>query len=493
MRWLRLLPVLALLLNCRSWTPAPQVVRPAAASPEITIYPTAAPPRQVPQPEAVVEATIPAQPMLPQPWQGEPAGCLVEDAQAALTDSTALLDYADTLIALDVPLRERAAAGAWNAITGMEDSGPGAPFTIRVGDVKNTFLIQRMLDALHVAGFVTWLRETGRPGEGLHILAIPLVDASIRSGAWAAYVQAYWQDSLAVPPGDLQVRLARKLPPCRWMVARGYAPAVDPGWWPAGSDRWPDYTRAAQKYLAADMQTATQVARAINWNVHLEAANTMCGPLTWSILRDAGAFPPGLGAWTDGPQTFWLAKPTTNGRPWNLFPAGTYRVYHFGTALSRFDFSTFPLVSGDVLYLYSEKDGFDHILIVTETYSDGSVYTVTNLTQQHPEALITVERRLLLHLIDRGVGLARQEWEDRSNGRTGHAGFDVFRWDWVEKDVSNAAAQHIVQPGDTLASIAVRWKTPMGKIAQYNGIDAGAVLVVGQNVFIPPNQWQPLS
>jgi hypothetical protein len=214
----------------------------------------------------------------------------------------------------------------------------------------------------------------------------------------------------------------------------------------------------------------------------------MCGPLSWSILHDAGAFPPGTGGWSQGSGTFWLAKPSTNGRPWSLFPPGTYRVYHFDEPLSQFNFDAWPLYPGDFLYTYSEKDGFDHMLVITEVDKTGNFFTVTNLVQEGEVQTMTIELALLASRTDPTAGLARNEWRDRSKGRTGHAGFDVFRWDWMEKDILQQEADYTVLPGDTLGLIALRWKTPADHIAGYNGLAPNAGLLVGQVIHIPPNE-----
>jgi hypothetical protein len=251
----------------------------------------------------------------------------------------------------------------------------------------------------------------------------------------------------------------------------------------------PDYASVATTYLADTNEEATRIARQIGWlEEGLEAPNTMCGPLVWSILHDAGALPLDWGAWSEGPKAFWLAKPSTNGRPWSLFPDGSYRVYSFKEPLGKFDFHQFPLYPGDFLYTYSVKDGFDHMMVVTEVDGESNVYSVTNKVQVAPEKKMTIERLLLLNLQDPSVGIARNQWAgDRKNGRTGHAGFDVFRWAWMEKNILAQAAAYTVQPGDTLRLIALRWHTPIERIARYNGITVDAALLVGQEMQIPPN------
>jgi hypothetical protein len=488
-----------LLLSCRVWSAAPtqlKIVEEAQAeNPQVV-------PTQEPQTRG--EQAIPVKPtfpaveiqdaQLPQDGAGEvhiddPAGCLSAEAQAALSTGMDMLGYADSLIPLDHSLRERALVGAWNGYSQRYEYDSNKAIAIAAADVKNEYLLQRMLNALHVAGFVAWLRDSARPDQDVHILAVPLLSGDWAQGDWAPYIQAYWQGPQSKPEGDMFTRSALKLPPCAWMVSRGFAPQLDAGWWAQNQSGWPDYASAAQKYLAPTTQEANRVARQIDFlGSQLEGADTMCGPLSWSIMRDAGAFPPGMGAWLAGAKTFWLAKPTTNGRPWSIFPAGTFKVYHFDQPLGKFDFHAWPLYPGDFFYTYSAKDGYDHMFVVTEVDALGNVYSVTNLVQQAPEKKVTIERALLLNLNDPGQGVVHTVWTDRSKGRTGQAGFDVFRWDWMEKDILHQDALYSVLPGDTLGLVSVRWKTPADWIARYNQITAGVGLSVGQELRIPPNE-----
>jgi hypothetical protein len=157
--------------------------------------------------------------------------------------------------------------------------------------------------------------------------------------------------------------------------------------------------------------------------------------------------------------------------------------------MGSFDFTAFPLYPGDFLYTYSERDGYDHMLVVTEVDAAGNIYTVSNIIQAEPEPKTTVERVLLLSLADPSAGIARNQWaKDKINGRTGHAGFEVFRWNWLQKDISGQPADYRVQPGDTFGSIGALWKTPAGRIAGYNGMVVDSSLQVGQEVRIPPNE-----
>ena len=498
-RLARMLLVLVCLfaVNCSTWTRipssdphAPAVVPPTAQPQVVLPAREAAATQLVAQPQ--VEPAADPLPILDNPQEtvfsaGEPAGCLTAAAQDALPDAAAMLTYADSLLNLKGSLSQRLLPNTWNAYTGLFTWEEFGILSLGVGSVENQYYIQRMLNALHVSGFVAWLRSS--PQQDLHILAIPLRDFALMESSWTPYIQAYWSSRFDLPAGDPNVLPALKLPPCAWMVERGFAPPVSMDWWASDLTGWPDYAAVASAYLADTTAVAEQVAQGIDWlgSRFPEGPDTMCGPLVWSIMHDARVFPPGWGAWQEGAKTFWLARPEKNGRPWSLFPKDTFSVYHFSEPLGAFDFETFPLYPGDFLYTYAFKDGFDHMLMVTETGADGALYTVSNIVRVEPQVQTTIERALLLDPGDPSLGIARNQWAwDKINGRTGHAGFEVFRWKWMEKDITGQPAAALVEPGDTVGLLAARWKTPSTAIAEYNGITVETPLTVGQVVMIPP-------
>ncbi len=461
----------------------------AAAQTAPTVIPEAVQPPEVVRPTPFSETLVPEsaeQETMPLP--GEPAGCLLPETEQSVSTEERLA-RAGQLVGFTNSLSNRILTDIWNPYTGRYHPYTGDVMSLNVDDIQNQHFIQKMMNALQVTGFVTWLRKG--PQGRLHILAIPIWRGDWSNSTWAPYIQAYWQNGSALPPDDPSVIPVLKTPPCDWMVEQGLAPQVGADWLPVGKAVWPDYASAAAAYLADTNQSASAVASRIGWLglEGLEGPDTMCGPLVWAILNDAGAFPAGWGAWSEGPRAFWLAMPRTNGRPWSLFPSESYRLYSFHEPLKKFDFSQFRLYPGDFLYTYSQRNGFDHMMVITEVDSQGNVYSVTNLVQVSPEKRTTIERVLVLNLTDPTVGIARNQWaNDGTNGRTGHDGFDVFRWAWAEKDVRGQPVKYIVQPGDSLPLIAASWKTPVKQIARYNGIEAGAALSIGQELQIPPNE-----
>jgi hypothetical protein len=490
-----LLFVTFLLYACQTGAKQPMITQVEAASvPTPTLLPAITPTEPVPT--AAAEKVEPVQ--LQEPIEmpalsaGEPAGCLSLEQQEKMVSSQEMLAHADSLLKLNQPLAKRKLSASWNAVENRYFHQAKDVFSLAVSDLKSDYALQKILNALHISGFAAWLRES--PEQGLHILAIALLDPDWEQGQWERYIRSYWQDRQAVPEGDPFVKPALKLPPCRWMVEGGFSPPVHVDWWESDSMGWPDYTRTVASYLASNTADANQVAQKIDWlgSGGKEAANTMCGPLVWALMNDASAFPPGAGGWLGSPKSFWLAKPSQNGRPWSLFPPESYQVYHFEKPLGMFNFGRWPLYPGDFLYTYSQGDGFDHMVLVTEVDENGNVWIITNREWMLPERMLTIERVILANLNDPAVGVGKNEWHaDRQNGRTGHAGFDVFRWAWMEKDILREPAAYTVQPGDTLGLVAARWRTPADLIARYNDMEIDEALTIGLELQIPPNEGEP--
>jgi hypothetical protein len=397
------------------------------------------------------------------------------------------LAYADQLYQGAVPLTKLGLGFAWNAKTGAYERAGELAQAFSVADLRPGYRIQEMLNALHAAGFAAWLRDD--PKQGMHILAIALRPGVLES-PWSEYVSAYWSIPAAAPAGDTTILPALRLSPCAWMIQQGYAPELRPGQMEAASWQQPDFVTAGQPFLAANTAEAFQVARQINWlnDSNGESPVLMCGPLAWSILNRAGAFPPGYGEWLNNPKSFWLPKPSENGRPWSLFAPELYSVARFSDPIGSFDFSRLPLHPGDMIYTYSGGDGFDHILVVTEEDPAGKRYTVSNLIKTYPAIEYSIRHMVIYDSADDSAGAFRNEWsKDLRNGRTGQRGFEVFRWNWRAKDLDGKPRSATVQPGDTLPLLAARWRTPPLLIAAANNLDPAAPLQVGASLQIPPN------
>lgn len=213
------------------------------------------------------------------------------------------------------------------------------------------------------------------------------------------------------------------------------APHLGPGW-PPNCERphAGDVLSAAQKkrleqasllFVAPDEASANQVALNIDFiEGRNEHSSTMCGPLAISILRSADL----LGAWAL-PKNFWLMNPSENPRPIeNTFPSPLYSRNKFSSPISKFDFSTFPLLAGDLVYLEaSSGDTFEHVLVVNRVDEQGRAYSVTNF---FTATGTMIEERMLYDPAQLGIGQFAA-WADRSVrntlGNVGSGGFHIWR------------------------------------------------------------------
>ncbi len=103
---------------------------------------------------------------------------------------------------------------------------------------------------------------------------------------WGDYVSSYWQkDGL---PQDATIYPVAKKLPCHWMIDNSYVSneqveaIFDLDW------SLPDFRNAGTSYLASGCQAANQIAleKMDTWS-----SSVMCGPLTWTILRDFKQLP----------------------------------------------------------------------------------------------------------------------------------------------------------------------------------------------------------
>jgi len=352
--------------------------------------------------------------------------------------------------------------------------------------------IEPLIRALRTVGFAAWLRENDEMGSGLgmHIHAIAIGDIDLSPAAQeqltgpAGYLRG--NDGLPVTSGE--PGLDRHSGPliCRWMQETGYADLRTPTPVPTPGLPWQERLRqAALAYQAYYPEDAEQIARSLNFlDGQTESAENICGPLSAAILRDAGLLPTQPGPVQDL-ISYWQARPSENGRPWNLFSERDYEVFHFDTPLADFDFSAWPLQPADFLYTYASDYGFEHILIVTEVDAEGRAYTVTNQYQIWGNQIwgtMLILRYLLYDPHAPGEGIIYNEWSNRRLGQTGNNGFDVLRKRGLEAGTLYA---YTVRPGDTLPELAARFGAMPESLVQANpGLDL-ANLQVGQPLTIP--------
>ena len=286
-----------------------------------------------------------------------------------------------TCSALEIPLARRQLNRAWNAAAQTYSAH-------RRGCLR--LLHRQRAEPLHhpgdaqcpARGRFCRLAAPG-PANGEHILAVRL-RAGILDGDWGDYVRAYFAGSDAQPANDPQILPTLKLSPCRWMVAAGLAPDLPPGELEnAGWDQ-PDFQSAAgwPTWPPRIPRTPSRWPSQIGWlDGHSESPALMCGPLAWAITAPPGPShpatapgitPPSPSGCPNLPKT---AGPGRSSRPRptpcsvSTQPLGSFRP------------QPYPLEVGDLVYTYSASNGFDHLLVVSESDADGNRFAVTNLVQ----------------------------------------------------------------------------------------------------------------
>ena len=350
--------------------------------------------------------------------------------------------------------------------------------------------IEPLIRALRAVGFAAWLREDDEMGLGMHIHAIAIGDADLSPDAQeqltgpAGYLRGY--DGLPVTGGDPGLDRYGGPLICRWMLEAGYADLRTPTPAPTPGLPWQErLQQAALAYQAFYPEDAEQIALSLNFlDGPAESATNICGPLSAAILRDAGLLPMQPGPVQDV-KSYWQARPSGNGRPWNMFSERDYEVFHYDTPLAEFDFSAWPLQPADFLYTYAKDYGFEHMFIVTEVDAEGRAYTVTNQNQAWGNQIwgtMLILRYMLYDPHTAGAGIIYNEWSSRDLGQTGHNGFDVLRKRGLQAGTLYA---YIVRPGDTLPELAARFGATLESLVQANpGMDL-ANLQVGQPLTIP--------
>lgn len=192
--------------------------------------------------------------------------------------------------------------------------------------------------------------------------------------------------------------------------------------------------RIAMNFIAPTQEEATSVAQELGYVQHASPSN-MCGPLTLAILRDAGIIESNVNL-----KDFWLIRP--NQKPEvieRILPPERYNHFYFNTPINQFDFNIFPLVPGDILYLYAGSWGtFEHILVITRIDMSGRAFSVTNLNTAK-DGNYVIQEVMLYDPQQPGVGQF-YEWTNRDNmwiGLTGFGGFDVWRLSKQLEDLSD--------------------------------------------------------
>lgn len=477
---------------------------------ELSLTPTA--PTLVASPTASHGVPTRVQPLILEPtreivFDEEPAGCRapIEDytrvrvnGKWITTRTRTMLEYAQSIYGGPIDVRGPALTqGSYSnngpASFGTHLGGGAVDLSvIRPGGSDALYSeIERLVRALRVAGFAAWLRDWGElsEGSGIHIHAVAIGDRELSDPAREQLTgpSGYFRGYSGLPAASAIPEPDHHGGPivCQWMREQGYEDLRPRGeTWPADWPRpgWRDrLPAAAATYLAEDQAQAVAQARRIDFlQGGYEDPSNMCGPLAGAILRDAGLLPSRIGPLSDM-HNYWLANPSTNKRPWSLFPPLQYEVFTFHESIRTFDFGAWPLLAGDFVYTHAGRAEYDHMFVVTEVDAAGRAYTVTN--QQQPDESYRIERFMLYDPQDKSLGVMRDLWVRSARlGRTGLAGFEVLRRVGVSQ-LRGSAYRYTVEPGDTLALVAAKFDTTTLAIERANP-NSSFPLRVGQSLTV---------
>ncbi len=182
--------------------------------------------------------------------------------------------------------------------------------------------------------------------------------------------------------------------------------------------------QSSLSYIATDTRQSTLLSKEINGLQYGNPSNT-CGPLAIAIMRDAGLVSADI-----NPHDFWLLNPnTTGGRQLldQVFPSDRYSDTRIRTPLNKFNWLTYPLQSGDFVYIYSGTGGnFDHMLVVNRVDNDLRAYAVTNFDTSDGFIMNEV---MLYDPNNSNTGIFHTWTESQFAllGSTGFGGFEVWR------------------------------------------------------------------
>ncbi len=433
--------------------------------------------------QVFTDFTVPATPQPPTYAFGNPAGCSLNAPVGSAVERLATVQQQLGNI---LNLSERRQLYIWNgtlnSMLNVTDDPFVFEFTINEFQPPYTYKADEIATIFLNHGFVVWFRGYG---DSFRLLAIPVIDG-VYDTVWGDYVRAYWQKG-GVPNDDKVQPVTKKLP-CHWVVDQGLVSSeqlretFDFNW------NMPDYATEGRKFLASTCREANRVSQE---EIGYWDATSMCGPLSWRIVKDANSFPYRIGNWYSSATLFTQANPRWNGRPWIGFDPETYDLLSTEKPMMGYDFaSNGNLYAGDIVYsystLYAKNDGrFDHIFMVTSVNSDGSRSTITNMVRNHPTADCSIREVTLYTPGDLTTGVINYEWNNHGYGSTGSTGFDVLRWKWITYHINGQPIQYTVRWGDTLETIAFDWKVSPQSILDANQFNSDVQLTPGQVITLP--------
>jgi len=434
--------------------------------------------------ENISDAALSADPAQPAAYAfGNPAGCAKTTPSDLAPDR--MLANVQSALGDTYKLAERRQMYIWNGPLGtyMDVSHNSYVYEFTFNEFQHplTYRADRVVTTFLNNGFVVWLRAYGG---NFRLTAIPMVTGVLDS-AWAEYVTAYWQ--VNGKPTDAYIYPVMKKLPCHWVIDAGYVSNDTLQQMFKLDWHIPDYLSAGRQYLANTCHEANRISQE---KVGYWDASSMCGPLAWTIMRDANGFPYRIGSWIKDAGTFTSANPKSNGQPWGTFDPDTFTLMRTDSSMSGYDFEKYGnLYPGDLIYAYATPDVtpgyFDHIFLVAGIDENNTRLSISNMVRNSPYADCSIEEISLYTPGDREHGVINHEWNGFNYGRTGTTGFDVFRWNWITYHINEQPIQYTVRWGDTLETIAFDWKVSPESIAGANHFTMDAQLTPGQIVTLP--------
>ena len=281
---------------------------------------------------------------------------------------------------------------------------PTRPSAWMSPDVKNEYLLQRMLNVLHVAGFVTWLRDSARPDQDMHILAVPLIRWRVGRRHLEAIYSILLVGTLELP--QTETRISARCSSC--LPARGWSSAVSfLRLMPVGGRK----TRLVGQIMP--------VRRSHTWRrlprrpIRLPARSILLGP-SWKLLTRCAARYPGRSSvmlalfpleWAPGKVAQGLSgwpSQQPMGAPGRSLPERDVYGSSFRPAAGPVRLSAPGRSTRAIFSIPTARRMVLIICLSSPRWMRKAMYTaVTNLVQHQPERKrLTIERALLLNLHD---------------------------------------------------------------------------------------------
>ncbi len=416
---------------------------------------------------------------------GNPAGC--GEAAPLESDPGAMLDALQADLGSGFNLSERRRELIWNGELGqmldVSQDRYAFEFDFNEAQPPLIYLGDQVASTFQAHGFVTWFRAYGG---SFRLLAVAMRPGVLDS-AWAGYVRAYWEKN-GTPLDEKIIPALTKLP-CHWVIEQGFvSDETLPGMF---NFNWnmPDYLAEGQQYLAETCHEAYKISRE---KVGYPDASSMCGPLSWIIMRNANGFPYRMGSWYSSAAPFTAANPKLNGQPWGSFDPQTFDLIHTEKSMPGYNFERLGnLYPGDIVYSYSvlyktnDDPHFDHLFLVAGIGAANERLAISNMIRNYPYKDCSIELVRLYSPGDCETGAINHEWNGFGFGQTGTSGFDIFRWKWISYHINGKAAPYTVRWGETLETIAFDWKIPPHSLADRNQLENYSQLQPGQLLSLP--------